>query len=732
MTGPRDDWIDIAELMEPAARMLLGEPNAALSSARELRYGSHGSTSVDLKKGTWFDHERERGGGVLDLIRDKIGLDGKGALDWLERQGLKPEAASRPNGKQRPPLGEIVARYPYQDERGELLFEVVRCEPKTFRQRRPDPGKPGGWNWSVKGVRQVPYRLPQLVEQLALRRTILIVEGEKDADNLWRMGVPATCNSGGAGKWSNNLDGFFRNADVVVVPDHDPQTRDQKTGEVRFYTDGRPILPGQDHAEDVARHLSGVAARVRILDLSKHWADLPPKADISDWLALGHSREKLDALIEQAVDYSPQPQEQPKPKQGIASSEKYMHVKTELACNAGNVLLALQTEPELKGAFAYDEMLRTELLMRPLFGDEPNFKPRPLTDADVTAVQAYLQWFGFRKLGKDTTHQAIDKVARENSFHPVRDYLNGLEWDGIERLPEWLHTYLGTVQDEYTAEIGKMFLIGMVARILRPGCKHDHMIVLEGEQGTLKSTACSVLAGEYFSDNLPDITGKESSQHLRGKWLIEVAELRAYSRAELDHFKEYLTRNIERYRPPWGRKEVHEPRQCAFVGTTNKQLYLRDETGNRRLWPVKVGRIELDHLQRDRDLLFAEAVWRFKNGEAWWPTPEFERETITAEQEARYQADAWEKPIQDYLDRLDTKKTTILLVAANALGFELERPPLVTNGDPQLARGTPINRLGTTDQRRIASCLTHLGWEPKKRSNANRWWGPKGDAGDAV
>ena len=401
---------------------------------------------------------------------------------------------------------------------------------------------------------------------------------------------------------------------------------------------------------------------------------------------------------------------------GTAPKGKYMRGKTALACNAGNVLLALQTEPELKGAFAYDEMQRTEVLLRPLFGDEPNFKPRPVTDTDVTAVQVHLQWYGFPRLGKDTTHQAIDKYARENSVHPIRDYLNGLEWDGFERLPEWLHAYLGADKNEYTAGIGTMFLIGTVARILRPGCKLDYMMTIEGDQGVWKSKMCSVLAGEYFSDHLPDITGKECSQHLRGKWLIEVAELRAYSRAAIDQFKEFLTRETERYRPPWGRKEVHEPRQCVFIGTTNKALYLRDETGNRRFWPVKINSIKLDCLQQDRDQLFAEAVYRFRNGEQWWPDPEFERVTIAAEQEARYETDVWEKPIADFLARLPEgdlmrpKRTTILDIAICVLDFEDERP--TSKYEP---RGTPINRLSPNDQQRITRVLTHLEWEPKRR-----------------
>jgi hypothetical protein len=431
-------------------------------------------------------------------------------------------------------------------------------------------------------------------------------------------------------------------------------------------------------------------------------------------------------------------EERKRKAKGIASKDKYMLGKTALACNAGNVLLALQTEPQLEGCFGYDEMLRSEVLLRPLFADDPSFKPRPVTDADVTAVQVQLQWFGFRRLGKDTTHQAIDKCARENSFHPVRNYLNNFEWDGSERLPEWLSTYLGAKQSDYTKAIGTMFLIGMVARIMRPGCKMDYMLVLEGEQGTFKSSACAILTGDYFSDHLPNLGDKDASLHLRGKWLIEVAELRAYSRAAIDEFKEFLVSPIDRYRPPYGKKEIHEPRQCCFVGTTNKDFYLRDETGNRRSWPVKTGKINLDWLQRDRDQLFAEAVWRFKNSERWWPDAAFERETIAPEQEARYEVDAWEGPIADFLDGLPgdlvtPKRTTILDIAVGALNYELE-PPERYEGEPMPARGTPINRLSPKDQQRIAAILTHLEWVPK-RKNRERWWEPKSaasDTGDAA
>jgi predicted P-loop ATPase len=368
-----------------------------------------------------------------------------------------------------------------------------------------------------------------------------------------------------------------------------------------------------------------------------------------------------------------------------------------------NVMIALRNDPAVKDALAYDEMLCAPMLMHACDGD-PDFTPRPVTDADVGHLQEWLQLAGLRSCGRDTVHQGVDLRAHERAFHPMRNYLEGLVWDGQPRLATWLHVHLGAEPTLYADAVGRMFLIAMVARIFQPGCRADYMLVLEGPQGELKSTACRVLGGDYFSDHLPDVAtgGKDVSQHLRGKWLLEVTEMHAMGKAETALLKAFITRTVERYRPSYGRKDVIEPRQCMFIGTTNKQVYLRDETGGRRFWPVTCGKIDVDSLARDRDQLFAEAVQLYRSGTSWWPDRDFEHEHITPRQDDRFEEDIWHDKIAEYL--LTRKQVTVGEVARNALFFD-------------------TSRVSTSDQRRITAVMESLQWKRGRRGNeGQRWW----------
>lgn len=366
--------------------------------------------------------------------------------------------------------------------------------------------------------------------------------------------------------------------------------------------------------------------------------------------------------------------------------------------NLYNALLALREHETLKGVFRRDEMLCATVVKERADSDVLV----PATDVHVGNLQELLQAEGLETIGKETVHQAVEIIAEENAFHPVRDFLNGLRWDGCPRLGGWLHTYLGVEQNEYSSAIGRMFMIALVARVMRPGAKADYMLILEGPQGARKSTACRILGGEWFSDNMPDIrSGKDVSQHLRGKWLIEVAEMSALDKAEAAALKAFVTRDTERYRPSYGRLEVIERRQCVFIGTTNASAYLRDSTGARRFWPVTVGVIDTDALARDREQLLAEAVALFNQGEPWWPSSSVEAQFIRPQQEARYEPDAWEDAISAW--ELGRVSTTLLQVARDALQID-----------------TP--KLGTQDQRRIAAALERLGWIRGPRTNRGMTW----------
>ena len=526
---------------------------------------------------------------------------------------------------------KVINEYIYEDQHGEPYLRVERTEDKQFPQSHWD-GKT--WKWGKPKGPKIPYFLPSLIAAPPVAR-VYICEGEKDAENVMELKLLSTSASEGAGKWKPELNHWFSSRHVCILEDNDAK--------------------GRKHALEVARNLHGVCQSVRIVRLPH----LPRKGDVSDWIeeerakgmGLEAVRAELERLCDAAPLYEPNDDEVSDEKSWLADLQKTSSGKP--ISNLANILAIMRSHDALKDIVRRDEMLQQVMLMRPVpkWGEVQQEGttgyPRRLADEDASAVQEWLQSSGLQTIGKHLVQDALQLRAQECAFHPLRNWLKSLVWDGHPRLNCWLCVYLGAPESPYTLTIGPKFLIAMVARVMIPGCKADYMLVLEGEQGIRKSTACKILGGEYFSDNLPDImAGKDAQQHLAGKWLIEIAELSATGKAESSILKAFITRRSERYRPPYGRNEVEQPRQCMFIGTTNKREYLRDETGGRRFWPVEVGGVDTDALQRDREQLFAEALTRFQAGEPWWPSGEFEQEHIKPVQAARFEEDVWEESIE--------------------------------------------------------------------------------------
>ncbi len=384
--------------------------------------------------------------------------------------------------------------------------------------------------------------------------------------------------------------------------------------------------------------------------------------------------------------------------------------------NEANVMVALEHDAAFTGALVFDAFAEMILVQRPLPWSAPHEDlPRQWADADDVHLAVWLQRRDIN-VTPVVAARAVNAQARALAIHPVRDYLDGLAWDGTPRLDGWLSAYVGAEDTRLTRAFAARWMISAVARIRRPGCKADHMLVLEGPQGLKKSTAFKTLCGaDWFTDELAEVGSKDAAMQLQGAWVVEMAELDALSKAEAGRIKAFLTRTTDRYRPPYGRHVVEVPRQAVLCGTVNHETWLKDETGGRRFWPVKAGvtgPIDLDGLAAARDQLWAEAVARFEAGEPWW-LDEQDLVTDAAEmQEAKRVSDAWEEKIDRWLTH-ETKRVQV--------GYdtwedrEIERPEPLTDvsvGEVlEQALGIQPGRWTQGDQARIGRIFTAKGWK---------------------
>lgn len=339
-----------------------------------------------------------------------------------------------------------------------------------------------------------------------------------------------------------------------------------------------------------------------------------------------------------------------------------------------NLTLMLEHHPAIAGHLALNRFSYQVWVRGGLPSDRGEEADREWQDNDEVALAGWLNRLGLTP-GVQTVGQVVRLIAARHSFDPVQEYLERLAWDGKPRLDNWLVYYAGAEGSSYTKTVGPKFCISAVARVMEPGCKVDTMLVLEGPQGLKKSTLAKSLFGpEWFSDQIEDVTSKESSIQIQGLWCVEVSEMDGFSRADDRAVKAFLSRTDDRYRPPYGRNTVTRHRRCVFIGTLNPEGsgWIKDATGGRRYWPVKVTLVDIVGIMRDRDQLWAEAVHRFRQGEQWW-LDDHEESEAKAEQTARQTSDLWDDKIREWLGK--TSATYVFRnseVVDEALGIRLE------------------------------------------------------------
>lgn len=631
-----------------------------------LAGGRGESMSVNIQTGAWADFASDaKGGDLISLYAAINGLTQSAAFKELggSPAALAPAPVTPPRTVLGPPppgaypdTSGTEAVYEYRDGNGILLFLILRYPGKVIR--------PCSWDihqqrWVNKGW-PTPRPLYGL-DQLASRpdAAVLIVEGEKACDAVtsiphcagyvpitWPNGA-AACNSA---DWSP-----LRGRKVLIWPDADEA--------------------GLKARDTLLTILAPLASEIKYLNtegLPEKFdaADWAPSPEHPDWLSWARPRVVSCPTVTATAPAAGTPtitiveDHAPLPASIAVIAETYgLAVKGRSGVpvsNLENLARALMVIPGFSNLVWWDEFYESvrTCLPRNWVGLDQKAPREALiasanadrdwTDADTLALTMRLQrYIGFQSLGTDTATQAIMLVAHSYPRCAPRDWMASLTWDGTPRLDGWLTQAVSAEANPYTRAVGTNFLLSIVARTFKPGCQVDTMMVLEGLQGAGKSSFFNILAGEnWYAEASESPTSKDFFMVLRGKLIVEVAELDAFSRTDVTRIKQILSCRTDRYREPYGRMTSDHPRRSVFVGTTNETQYLRDATGARRFWPLEAHRINLDWIRAHRDQLFAEAVHRFHSGENWWLVP---AEDAATETEARRVHDEWETKVSEYL-----------------------------------------------------------------------------------
>ena len=674
----------------------------------DIRGGPGDSLKVNLSTGLWADFATDyKGGDLISLFAAVEGLDQGEAAKILADQigyGVRPLKATKPPTEHRigrpphdapipemkhPKWGNPSSSWAYKDDGGLILY-VARYDPPGGKQFCP-------WSWSETGNRWIAkgwpaprplYGLDRLTDNP--NKPVMVVEGEKAADAAmsairayyvcvsWQNGAKAVSKS----DWSP-----LYGRKVLIWPDADD--------------------PGIQAGKEISEILIAHCPEVKIIDPKGQ----PDGWDIADAVAEGWGWDKIRDWAVPRVGFGVVSVAiaQNNGSAAVATAQVNVIVNTEDEDSSGeepyfefgltvspggqptinidNALRILEKDPSVKDIIWFDDFHKKYFTKG----------PREWADVDTLNLTIHMQRdLGIKKMTDDVVYKACEIYAHQHTRNEPREWVESLVWDKKDRISWFLEEAFGARNCEYVWAASKNFWIGMVARILSPGCKLDNMLVLEGRQGSFKSTALNIIGGDWYAESRSSVLEKDFFLNLHGKLIIEIAELSSFRRAETAAIKQVISCRTDRYRAPYARASEDHPRQSVFIATTNEKTYLGDDSGGRRFWPIACDKINLKYVKDNREQLFAEAAVLFKSGTLWYEMPE---EETRLEQESRRHSDAWEATIGEWL--FGKSEITVSSIAIDCLGIE-------------------IGRLDSFQQRRITRILQSLNLE-KVSGSAETW-----------
>lgn len=634
------------------------------------------------------------------------GCDSVEILKRLKINGKSRKTPTTNSKPQKSKIADAVAKtivdiYKYRTADGTEVREKVRYDPKNFEIRHRNAA--GELIYKDSDGPKVLYRLPELKAAIAKGKTVFMCEGEKDAKRVASLGFASTTNIEGAAqpgqkaKWldeyTEQLSGAAR---VILIPDNDGA--------------------GQAHMRYISTQLYSNVGDFRWLDLP----GLSYKGDVSDWFDAGNTVEEFERLVSEA----PKPDEVPQRTYEQEAKQKAKEDKKKLGTKALAILATaklIEKSPEWIDVLAFDEFHgRIAKRQPPPFQQGKAGYWDEIDDAELTL------WLAANGLTPSSEAQLkiVRAIAHRKAFNPAQERLKELEsaWDHERRLDSWLVTYLNAQSNEtnsiYLKEFGRCWLIGIVARVMKPGCKRDDVLTLVGSQSVGKSRTAKTIADaiipEAFSDSLGDLGTDEARNNLRGKIIVEFAELSSVKRSQLEAVKAFITTQADSFRMKYERDAKDHPRTVSFIASTNDiDGFLTDTTGNRRWFPVVIeSAINIEKLESALPQLIGEAVNAFHRGELWYLTNPIALAQAEGVRDTHREEDAIEPAVICAIAELTLSTPSIITVEGVMEHMRLD----YTKRTQQMMK-------------RIAAILRKEGYEKKRTRYGERliwgWFKPK-------